>query len=154
LALPLPAAFPGPQIKTAAPSPRRPRRTTRRRVTMTDVAREAGCSQATVSFVLNRNDAIKISPQMRERVFAAARTLGYAALPATEVPSEVEFATGEMIGFAVDQLSTSPEAVVAIEGARQAAWAAGNIILVAQTQSDAKMEPKTLRALTGKGVAA
>ena len=40
-----------------------------------------------------------------------------------------------MIGFAVDQLATSPEAVVAIEGARQAAWGAGNIILVAQTQS-------------------
>jgi LacI family transcriptional regulator len=121
---------------------------------MTDVAREAGCSQATVSFVLNRNDSIKISPQMRERVFAAARLLGYSASPAPIVASEIEFGTGEMIGFAVDQLSTSPEAIVAIEGARQAAWAAGNVILVAQTQSDPKMEPKTLRALTGKDVAA
>jgi LacI family transcriptional regulator len=121
---------------------------------MTDVAREAGCSQATVSFVLNRNESIKISPQMRERVFAAARTLGYSAASAPVVASEVEFGTGEMIGFAVDQLSTSPEAIVAIEGARQAAWAAGNVVLVAQTQSDPKMEPKTLRALTGKDVAA
>jgi LacI family transcriptional regulator len=121
---------------------------------MTDVAREAGCSQATVSFVLNRNDSIKISPQMRERVFAAARLLGYSASPSPIVASEIEFGTGEMIGFAVDQLSTSPEAIVAIEGARQAAWAAGNVILVAQTQSDPKMEPKTLRALTGKDVAA
>ena len=121
---------------------------------MTDVAREAGCSQATVSFVLNRNESIKISPQMRERVFAAARALGYSAAAGPVVASEVEFGTGEMIGFAVDQLSTSPEAIVAIEGARQAAWASGNVILVAQTQSDPKMEPKTLRALTGKDVAA
>jgi LacI family transcriptional regulator len=121
---------------------------------MTDVAREAGCSQATVSFVLNRNDSIRISPQMQERVFAAARALGYSAAAAPIVASEVEFGTGEMIGFAVDQLSTSPEAIVAIEGARQAAWASGNVILVAQTQSDPKMEPKTLRALTGKDVAA
>jgi LacI family transcriptional regulator len=91
---------------------------------------------------------------MRERVFAAARTLGYSAAASPVVASEVEFGSGEMIGFAVDQLSTSPEAIVAIEGARQAAWAAGNVILVAQTQSDPKMEPKTLRALTGKDVAA
>ena len=121
---------------------------------MTDVAREAGCSQATVSFVLNRNDSIKISPQTRERVFAAARTLGYSPGAAPVLPPEIELGTGEMIGFAVDQLSTSPEAVVAIEGARQASWAVGNVILVAQTQSDPRMETKTLRALTGKDVAA
>lgn len=121
---------------------------------MTDVAREAGCSQATVSFVLNRNETIKISPQMRERVFAAARALGYSSSASPVVVSEVELGTGEMIGFAVDQLSTSPEAIVAIEGARQAAWGAGNVILVAQTQSDPKMETKTLRALTGKDVSA
>lgn len=121
---------------------------------MTDVAREAGCSQATVSFVLNRNDSIRISPQMQERVFAAARALGYSSGASPVLASGGEPGTGEMIGFAVDQLSTSPEAIVAIEGARQASWAAGNIILVAQTQSDPGMETKTLRALTGKDVAA
>ena len=51
----------------------------RRRVTMTDIAREAGCSQATVSFVLNRAPGIKISQQMRDRVVEVARTLGYSA---------------------------------------------------------------------------
>jgi LacI family transcriptional regulator len=56
---------------------------------MTDVAREAGCSQATVSFVLNRNDSIKISPQMRERVFAAARALGYSPGAAPVVATEM-----------------------------------------------------------------
>jgi len=119
---------------------------------MTDVAREAGCSQTTVSFVLNRNETIRISPQMRERVQAAARALGYAPLMAAEPAAVPE--TLSMIGFAVDQLSTSPEAIVAIEGARQAAWGAGNIILVAQTQSDPEMEPKTLRALTAQGASA
>ena len=39
---------------------------------MTDVAREAGCSQATVSFVLNRAEGVKISQQMRDRVIEAA----------------------------------------------------------------------------------
>ena len=44
-----------------------------RRVTMTDIAREAGCSQATVSFVLNRTAGIKISQQTRDKVIEAAR---------------------------------------------------------------------------------
>jgi LacI family transcriptional regulator len=120
---------------------------------MTDVAREAGCSQATVSFVLNRNDSIKISGQTRERVIAAARALGYS--PANErSPPSAAVGTNGIIGFAVDQLATSPEAIVAIEGARQAAWGAGNVILVAQTQSDRRMEPRTLAAITGRDVSA
>ena len=126
----------------------------RRRVTMTDVAREAGCSQATVSFVLNQNEAIKISPQMRERVYAAARALGYSPASVPDAVSSQAASTHKLIGFAVDQLSTSPEAIVAIEGARLAAWGAGNIIVVAQTQSDPEMEPPTLEALTGKDVSA
>ena len=126
----------------------------RRRVTMTDVAREAGCSQATVSFVLNRNDSIKISQQTRDRVYAAARSLGYSPANIPAVSEEDTLGTNSVIGFAVDQLSTSPEAIVAIEGARQASWGAGNIILVAQTQSDPEMEPKTLEAITGRNVSA
>ena len=127
-----------------------------RRITMTDIAREAGCSQATVSFVLNRTDGVKISPQTRDRVIEAARTLGYAAPNFAHVESAptTRPAVDGLIGFVVDQLATSPEAVVAIEGARQASWNAGNIILVAQTLSDPIMGPRTIRALTGQGISA
>lgn len=48
-----------------------------RRVTMTDVAREAGCSQTTVSIVLGGEGAIRISPETRRRVVEAVATLGY-----------------------------------------------------------------------------
>ena len=128
----------------------------RRRVTMTDIAREAGCSQATVSFVLNRAPGIKISQQMRDRVVEVARTLGYAAANFADLEPEPAPSVGvdTTIGFVVDQLATSPEAVVAIEGARQAAWSAGNIVLVAQTMSDEVMEPKTIRALVRQGISA
>ena len=138
--------------KSGLRASRRPRQT--RRVTMTDIAREAGCSQATVSFVLNRNQLVKISEQTRDRVVAAARSLGYAAPSFSALkPMHTPSANGS-IGFVVDQLSTSPEAVVAIEGARQASWGAGNVVLMAQTQSDERMEPRTIELLTRHGISA
>lgn len=51
---------------------------TARRPTSADVAREAGVSRATVSYVLNDAPGERIAPQTRERVLAAAARLGYA----------------------------------------------------------------------------
>ncbi|WP_286249789.1 LacI family DNA-binding transcriptional regulator [Streptomyces graminofaciens] len=48
------------------------------RVTSADVAREAGVSRATVSFVLNNTQHQKITEATRQRVLAAAEMLGYA----------------------------------------------------------------------------
>lgn len=49
----------------------------KRRVTATDVAREAGVSQATVSYVLNNSPHAKIPEETRQRVLQAAATLSY-----------------------------------------------------------------------------
>jgi DNA-binding LacI/PurR family transcriptional regulator len=49
-----------------------------RRVTAADVAREAGVSAATVSYVVNDKPGQTIPPETRERVLAAATRLGYA----------------------------------------------------------------------------
>jgi LacI family transcriptional regulator len=126
------------------------------RVTMTDIARAAGCSQATVSFVLNNSPGIRLSQQTRQRVIEAARGLGYTApaFAALHQPSPAFDGLDGVIGFAVDQLATSPEAVVAIEGARQASWNAGNVLLVAQTLGDPVMEPRAISALTKRGISA
>lgn len=120
-----------------------------KRVTMTDVARAVGCSQATVSLVLNGVTDIKLSRSLRDRVIAVAGELGY-VLPAGRTERAVATGGGT-IAFVVDQLATSPEAVVAIEGARQASWESGQVVLAAQTMSDPQMELRTLRALTGRG---
>jgi LacI family transcriptional regulator len=126
-----------------------------RRVTMTDIARAAGCSQATVSFVLNNAPGIKLSQQTRKRVTQAAQELGY-RLPGSNGHARASPSTllDGVIGFAVDQLATSPEAVVAIEGVRQASWNAGNVVLVAQTMSDAVMEARALSTLAAQGPSA
>lgn len=130
----------------------RPRRTTRR-VTMTDVAQIAGCSQTTVSFVLNGTPGIKISDATRTRVIEAARSLGYTAPVLAHAPIEAGLPIlDSAIGFVSDQIATSPEAAVAIEGARQAAWDGGNMLLIAQTMNDPEMEPRTIQALAGQGI--
>nr|WP_314260099.1 LacI family DNA-binding transcriptional regulator [uncultured Devosia sp.] len=121
-----------------------------RRVTMTDVAREAGCSQATVSFALNHAPGIKLSSETRQRVFEAARRLGYVVSPSTTVPS----VAGRRIGFIADQLATSPEAMVAIEGLTQASKPAGDMVLVAQTHNDAELEAGLIRSFVEQGVSA
>ncbi len=48
-----------------------------RKVTAKDVARAAGVSQATVSYVINDTPHQRISPETRERVLAAIAELGY-----------------------------------------------------------------------------
>lgn len=48
-----------------------------KRVTSLDVARRAGVSRTTVSFVLNNVEAMQISEETRQRVQQAARELGY-----------------------------------------------------------------------------
>jgi DNA-binding LacI/PurR family transcriptional regulator len=50
-----------------------------RRPTSTDVARLAGVSRTTVSFVLNDRRDVTISPETRDRVLLVARDLGYHA---------------------------------------------------------------------------
>src|SRR4051812_39102921 len=57
--------------------------TSRNRITITDVAREAGVSAGTVSRVLNPhlNDSIKISDATRQLVHTAVARLGYQANP-------------------------------------------------------------------------
>jgi LacI family transcriptional regulator len=121
---------------------------------MTDIARSAGCSQATVSVVLNNAPGVKISATTRARVIEAALELGYSAPTFAHLPSllTVRPSNSGTIGFLVDQLSTSPEAVVAIEGVRQATWEEGRVVLIAQTMNDTVMEEKAFQALLAQGV--
>jgi LacI family transcriptional regulator len=48
-----------------------------KRISSKDVAREAGVSQATVSYVLNNTKGIKVKPETREAVLKAAKKLNY-----------------------------------------------------------------------------
>ena len=99
-----------------------------RRPTMTDVAKAAGVSQSTVSMVLNNMSGARLSAETRSRVLGVAMELGY-RLPRREQPAPQAIASTSpapglrrsLIGYLVDEISTSPHPVVSVDGARDAA---------------------------------
>src|SRR5690606_25836216 len=48
------------------------------------------------------------------------------------------------IAMIYDQIATSPEPVVSIDGAREEAWKTGHVIAAFQTYSDPDMESRTI----------
>ncbi|MDQ0772618.1 DNA-binding LacI/PurR family transcriptional regulator [Streptomyces aurantiacus] len=75
---PPPASARMPYLMVQIPKPSAPPSPAQRSVpTSADVARLAGVSRATVSYVLNNTSAVRISEPTRRRVHAAAEELGY-----------------------------------------------------------------------------
>jgi LacI family transcriptional regulator len=121
-----------------------------RRVTMKDVARQAECSQSTVSVVMNKTPGVQISQATRDRIFKAAEALGYKTVPRRIAPT----GRPRQVAILFDRIATSPEAVVSIDGARDAAWATGHVVTVCETMNDPEMERRTIEAVLHNGVQA
>jgi len=118
---------------------------------MHDVAREAGVSQTTVSFVLNDNQDVHIAKQTRDRVLDVVKRLGYLRQPGITTrrrPNSAPF-----IGFIVDEIDTSIFAAISIQGAKEAAWDAGYVLDIAMTSSDPDYEKIVLNRWMDDGVA-
>jgi len=123
----------------------------RKRVTMQDVARVAGCSQSTVSFVLGGNTSAHISEPTRQRVLLAARELGYAFSPPRSARQPRE-TSGGTIGLVIDKITTSPEGIVMLDGVREIARSINAVVLVAESDNDPMLEPATAELFIGMGV--
>jgi LacI family transcriptional regulator len=121
-----------------------------KRVTMTDVANLAQCSQSTVSVVLNPQSKVKISRATTERVLKAAAELGYRI----EAPARKRTSTIRKIAVIFDDLSVCPEAVISVDGVREATWDTGDIVAAYNCHGDAQMEARTIDAVLESGVAA
>lgn len=78
----------------------------KKQVSIRDVAREAGVSAATVSYILNDTPNLSFTPETRERVMAAAERLNYVANQAAKTlgSSRVEGNTqSKLIGIVIPQ---------------------------------------------------
>ena len=138
------------------PDDRRPglgRVSGRKRVTMQDVARVAGCSQSTVAFVLSGNTSAHISEPTRQRVLLAVRELGYVFTPPRSARQARE-TSGGTIGLVIDKITTSPEGIVMLDGVREIARSINAIVLVAETDNDPMLEPATAEMFIEMGVRA
>jgi len=126
-----------------------------KRVTMSDIAREVGCSQSTVSFVLNGNNTVSISEETKGRVIGAARKLGY-NLAQVDLLSSARVRPSKLrrIAFLIDSLSTSPEGIVAIRGAQSALEKSEMVLTIYETGNDALREPAIIGTLSRDGIEA
>lgn len=114
---------------------------------MTDVAKAAGVSQSTVSMVLNNMAGARLAAETRARVFEEAARLGYRLPRRDGLPVLTGEARPPVIGYLVDEISTSPHPVVSVDGARDAAWDLGCVLSTMVTRGNAAQEAAALQAL-------
>ncbi len=91
-----------------------------RRPSMNDVAKLAGVSQTTVSFVVNDVEGANIPPETKSRVWAAVKELGYRP---NAIARGLRSNRTHTIGFVTDEIATTPYAGNTLKGAQELAWA-------------------------------
>lgn len=103
----------------------------RSRPTSTDVARLAGVSRTTVSFVLNGREDMAISPATRERVLEAATALGYQPnAPASQLARGASLTIGLVLRQEPSQVASDALLPQTVQGLGDAARGAGYQVLV------------------------
>lgn len=114
----------------------------KKKVTTTDIAREAGVSQATVSMILNKKYNVSFTRETVERVERAAEELGYKA-PKRRMRRN----TGRKLIAAFCPTLTNPYYVMLLQGIEEIAKENGYTVFVCNTLRDLKMEERFLRLL-------
>jgi LacI family transcriptional regulator len=122
----------------------------RRRVTLADVARRAGVSSTSASFVLSgRGREMRISPVLEERILKAAEELAYRP---NIVSVGLRTGTTRTIGFVSDTVATSHLAGDMIKGALEAARERGAMLFIGETEGRVDLTTGLLRAMHDRSV--
>jgi LacI family transcriptional regulator len=116
---------------------------------MYDVARLAGVSQTTVSFVVNDVPDINIPQETRDRIWAAVEELGWRP---NAMARGLSLRRSHTIGLISDEIATSSHAGKIIQGAQDAAWAQAKMLLVINTGSNPDIERAALDMLLERQV--
>ena len=110
----------------------------RQRATSADVARLAGVSRTTVSFVLNDRRASGISDTTRKRVWVTARQLGYTPhAPARQLAAGTTMTLGLVFRQYPEQLAADALLAETLRGMTTAAQGAGYRVLVESVPPEA-----------------
>lgn len=122
-----------------------------KRPTLKDVAKAAGVSVTTVSYVVNDKTGgkVRISDETRERVWRAVDELEYRPNLAAR---HTRTGRSQLIGFISDEIASTPFAVNLIKGAQSQAWQYGKMLFVINTERDLTAEKKAVAALLERQV--
>lgn len=112
-------------------------------VTMSDVARHAGVSRTSVSFVLSNREDASISAETRRRILTAVDELGYRPNAGARA---LAARRSEWIGL-ITEIVTAPFAVEVIKGAQDRAWLDRKFLLIASSEGGKEVENAALEAL-------
>lgn len=116
---------------------------TRRKPSMVDVARRAGVSQTTVSYVLSGRKDVVIPQSTRERIWQAARELGYR--PNSLARGLVRGKT-QTIGVLIPRMDSSFHALI-MDGIQEVCTAADYRVLLADSRHNAELETRQVEML-------
>jgi LacI family transcriptional regulator len=114
------------------------------RTRISDVARLAGVAPSTVSAVLNDVSGARVKDSTRERVRRAADELGYAP---NALARGLRTRRSGTLALISDVIATTPYAGQLIQGAQDAAWEAGHVLMVVNTGGDAAIERRAMAVL-------
>ncbi|MDV6011683.1 LacI family DNA-binding transcriptional regulator [Haloechinothrix sp. LS1_15] len=119
------------------------------RVTLAEVARTAGVSRTTASFVLSGRTDMRISTDAQHRVLDAAERLGYRPnITARSLRTQVT----NTIGLVSDTIATTQYAGQVIRGAIEAAHAGGRLLFVAETAGNPDVESQLIDEMLDRQV--
>jgi LacI family transcriptional regulator len=114
-----------------------------RNVTMADVARHAGVSRTTVSFVLSDRPAANIPGETRERILDAVVELGYRPNAGARALATQRT---RLIGLITDVVTT-PFGAGIIRGAQNQARAQGQSLLIASINGDPALDEAAVETM-------
>ncbi|WP_432824876.1 LacI family DNA-binding transcriptional regulator [Dactylosporangium sp. CA-092794] len=119
------------------------------RVTLQDVARRAGVSRTTASFVLTGRRDMRISVDAEQRVLRAARELDYRPnLTARSLRTKHT----QTIGLVSDTIATDAFAGEIIRGSTAAALTRQHLIFLGETEGDPATEKRLVQDMLDRGV--
>lgn len=120
-----------------------------RKATSQDVADRAGVSRSAVSFVFNGRADGNIAKDKQQRILAAAHELNYTP---NAVARSLQSQRTHTIGVVTDSIASGPFAGKLLQGASNAAFEAGYLLLAIDTQSDAGREDRAFTTLLNRQV--
>ena len=115
-----------------------------RRTGIRDVAKAADVSVTTVSHALSETHAARVNEQTRTHVQAVANRLGYSP---NKMASGLRSQRSNVLGLLSDEIATTPFAGEMIQGAQDAAYDRGWLVMILDSSMDIELEKHQISTL-------